>query len=196
MTLRVLKSIINWFFRPSQRFGWGVFFLFGGIAGTLLWVGLNRSMEQTNTIEFCISCHEMQSTAYAEYTESIHYKNASGIRAICSDCHVPKEWFPKLIRKITATRELYYHFAGTIDTAEKYENKRLEMAERVWAILKNNDSRECRDCHSYEAMDFHKQRRRSAEKMQEAMRKTEETCIDCHKGIAHKLPDSDDEDDD
>jgi nitrate/TMAO reductase-like tetraheme cytochrome c subunit len=50
-----------------------------------------------------------------------------------------------------------------------------------------NDSRECRNCHSYHAMDFENQSRRAREKMREGIEEGK-TCIECHKGIAHKLP--------
>ena len=130
-----------------------------------------------------------------EYKKTTHFKNASGVQAICSDCHVPKAWTPKLIRKIQATGELYHKVVGTISTPEKFEAKRLELAERVWASMKASDSRECRNCHSYENMDFHKQSRRGAEKMQEGI-KDGKTCIECHQGVAHKLPAGLDDDDD
>jgi nitrate/TMAO reductase-like tetraheme cytochrome c subunit len=168
-----------------------VLLILGGAGGVVAWGGFNTFMEYTNTLEFCISCHEMESTVYQEYKTSVHYTNASGVRAICSDCHVPKEWTPKLIRKIKATGELYHHLMGTIDTPEKFEQARAGLAARVWATMKANDSHECRNCHSFAAMDFHKQTARAAEKMQEAI-KLGQTCIDCHKGIAHKLPPRDD----
>jgi nitrate/TMAO reductase-like tetraheme cytochrome c subunit len=138
----------------------------------------------------------MSSKPYEEYKKSAHYSNASGVRAICSDCHVPKEWTAKLVRKIQATNELYHKILGTIDTPEKFEAQRLALAENVWASMKATNSRECRNCHSYDAMDFHKQSRRGAKKMQEGLDEGK-TCIDCHKGLAHKLPKgiaSDDED--
>ena len=165
--------------------------LVGGVAGVIFWGGFNTFMEHTNTMEFCISCHEMKSTVYEEYRKSPHFSNPSGVRATCPDCHVPKEWIPKLKRKIQATNELFHHFRGTIDTKEKFEALRGEMAERVWAVMKANDSHECRNCHSWEAMDFHKQTPRAREKMEEA-RKDGKTCIECHKGIAHTLPKRDD----
>jgi cytochrome c-type protein NapC len=171
---------------------------FGGtVFGILLWGGFHTVLEETNTLEFCISCHEMEQTVYQEYKESIHYKNASGVRASCSDCHVPRAWGPKIVRKIQASNELLHKMLGTIDTAEKFETKRLELAEHVWATMKETDSRECRNCHSFEYMDFHEQRDRSAEKMQKVVNEnTGETCIDCHKFIAHKKPvDYEDEDD-
>lgn len=86
-----------------------------------------------------------------------------------------------------ASNELLHKVLGTIDTPEKFEANRLAMAERVWAEMKANDSHECRNCHSYETMDFDAQRHTSAPAMQMA-KETGMTCIDCHKGIAHKLP--------
>jgi nitrate/TMAO reductase-like tetraheme cytochrome c subunit len=57
--------------------------------------------------------------------------------------------------------------------------------------MKASDSRECRNCHTWEAMDPHKQTARAQEKMAEGQ-KEGKTCIDCHKGIAHSLPKRDD----
>jgi cytochrome c-type protein NapC len=59
--------------------------------------------------------------------ESVHYKNASGVRATCADCHVPKEWTPKLIRKIQASNEIYHKVIGSLDTREKLVDKRMQM---------------------------------------------------------------------
>lgn len=192
--MKLLIAIWSWFMSPSMRCGWGAIFVAGGVAGIIFWGGFNTFMEHTNTLGFCVSCHEMRDTVYQEYKQTVHYQNPSGVRAICSDCHVPKDWTAKLIRKVKATNELYHKIAGTIDTREKFEAKRLEMAEHVWAEMRQNDSRECRNCHAYDAMHFEKQTRRAAEKMTEAM-KEGKTCIECHKFIAHARP-ADYEDDD
>ena len=190
----MIGRLWTWFWNPSTRWARGVIFLTGGIAGIIFWGGFNTAMEYTNTLEFCISCHEMRSTVYQEYKKTVHYQNPSGVRVVCSDCHVPKDWTAKLVRKIRASNELYHKLIGSIDTPEKFEAKRLELARNVWASMEASDSRECRNCHSYQAMDFHNQRRRASEKMQEAY-KEGATCIECHKGIAHKRPiDPDDED--
>lgn len=165
--------------------------LVGGFLGVVFWGGFNTAMEGTNTMSFCISCHEMQSPVYEEYRKSAHASNRTGVRAVCADCHVPKAWGPKVLRKIQATNELFHHFRGSIDTPEKFEAKRKELAEHVWAGMKASDSRECRNCHSWEAMDFHKQTPRAREKMEEG-RKEGKTCIECHQGIAHSLPKRDD----
>lgn len=159
----------------------------GVILGVILWGGFNTFVEYTNTMGFCISCHEMRDTVYEEYKQSKHYRNPSGVRVICSDCHVPRPWGAKMWRKIKASNELYHKIAGTIDTPEKFEAKRAQLAEHVWASMEASDSRECRNCHSYGAMAFEHQSRRAKEKMETAEEKGK-TCIECHKGIAHKLP--------
>lgn len=182
-----VRTVWRWFWTPTARFAWGGIVLVGFVGGIIFWGGLHTTMEATNTLKFCISCHEMRNTVYVEYKQSVHYKNASGVRAICSDCHVPHAWGPKVIRKIQATGELWGTLTGKIDTPEKFEEHRWTMANSVWAAMQKTDSRECRNCHSYDAMDFEHQSQRAREKMQEASLKGE-TCIDCHKGIAHKKP--------
>ena len=180
-------------FNRSKNGAWRIIFVLGAFVGIIFWGGFNTAMEYTNRLEFCISCHEMRDTVYVEYKESVHFMNPSGVRAICSDCHVPKDWSAKLIRKIKASREIFHKIIGTIDTKQKFEDHRLEMAERVWAEMIANDSRECRNCHDYGAMDFDKQGHRAREKMEPAMEKGK-TCIECHKGIAHKNPEESEDD--
>lgn len=184
----MIARLWNFFWKPSSRYSFGAILVVGGFLGVVFWGGFNTFMEYTNQMSFCVSCHEMSETVYPEYKKSPHYLNASGVRATCPDCHVPKEWGPKLIRKVKATNELFHKMMGTIDTPEKFEAKRLQMAKNVWAEMEANDSHECRNCHSWEAMDFDKQKKKSSEQMQKA-KKEGETCISCHKGIAHKLPD-------
>lgn len=175
------------FRRPSARWSVAAIFVGGGAAGVIFWGGFNTFMEYTNTLEFCVSCHEMKQLVYVEYKKTGHYTNRTGVRVICSDCHVPKEWTAKLVRKIQATNELWHWALGTIDTPEKFEARRPYLAERVWTSMKESDSHECRNCHSYQAMDFHKQTARAREKMETALEE-KKTCIECHKGVAHKRP--------
>ena len=184
----------KWFWSPTARFGWGAIIIAGFASGIIFWGGFNTFMEYTNTLQFCISCHEMEANVFQEYKKTVHYTNRTGVRVVCSDCHVPKEWTAKLFRKIKATNELYHAFIGTIDTPEKFEAHRLTMAQRVWSEMEANNSHECRNCHAFEAMDLDAQGRRPREKHPEALEEGK-SCIDCHKGIAHKLPEGYDDDD-
>ena len=157
------------------------------IAGVVFWGGFNWALESTNDENFCISCHEMKDNVFEEYKETIHYTNRTGVRATCPDCHVPKDWVPKIIRKIQASREVYHMLLGTIDTREKFEAERLHIATREWKRMKANDSLECRNCHNYESMDFVEQGQRAV-KQHSVNIEQGKTCIDCHMGIAHQLP--------
>ena len=157
------------------------------LAGIVFWGGFNTAMEWTNREAFCISCHEMRDNVFVEYRNTIHYQNRTGVRATCPDCHVPKEWVPKIIRKIQASNEVFHKVLGSIDTPEKFNAKRAELAGHEWARMKKNDSQECRNCHSFTSMDYAEQNQRSAVKHQQAFN-AGQTCIDCHKGIAHTLP--------
>jgi cytochrome c-type protein NapC len=183
-----LARLWRWFWSPTGRFSWGAIFVAGGLAGIIFWGGFNTFMEFTNTQTFCTSCHEMRDFVYAEYRESPHYKNVAGVRASCSDCHVPKPWGPKLLRKIQASNELFHKVLGTISTREKFEAARLQLASNVWRSMKATDSRECRNCHSFDTMKIEEQKKR-AQRFHKNATKNNETCIDCHQGIAHKLPD-------
>jgi cytochrome c-type protein NapC len=156
-------------------------------AGVVVWGALNWAMELSNTESFCVSCHEMRENAFKEYQESVHYSNRTGVRATCPDCHVPRAWHHKFWRKIASTGELYHKLLGSVDTPEKFNAKRLELARLEWARMKASDSRECRNCHDFDSFDYSEQERRAARQHQAAYTKGQ-TCIDCHKGIAHALP--------
>ncbi len=174
---------------PSRHYSLA-FLTFGGfIAGIIFWGGFNTALELTNTETFCVGCHEMRDNVFAELKSTIHYTNRSGVRATCPDCHVPHEWTNKIARKMQATKELYGKIFGTISTREKFLEKRLELAKHEWARLKSNDSLECRNCHAFSYMDFTAQSKRAAGQHEKYLASGEKTCIDCHKGIAHQLPD-------
>ncbi len=178
----MFKRLAACFCRP-----WFGFLLIGVVVAVAVVAALNAGFAYTNRTEFCISCHEMEENVYAEYKETYHYNNRTGVRTECKDCHVPKEFFPKLWAKIRASKDVYHHFMGTIDTEEKFEAHRLTMAKAVWRKMEATNSRECRNCHAFEAMELIDQSRRARRKHTQAM-DSGETCIDCHKGIAHDLP--------
>ncbi len=167
--------------------------IFGGIfAAGAVFAGLfNMGLHHTNQLEFCTSCHSM-SIPYEEYKKSVHYKNKSGVRAICSDCHVPKEFGPKMVAKVMASKDVYHEILGTINTEEKYEKLRWNMANVVWAKMKATNSRECRSCHDFSQMDVSAQSRSARSQHSQAEDKGK-TCIDCHKGVAHSEPEEPDD---
>ncbi len=161
------------------------------VAG-IVFAGLfNLGLAYTNTTEFCTSCHTMK-IPLGELQQTPHWQSASGVHAGCADCHVPEPFFPKMVAKVIAAKDVYHEIIGTIDTPEKYEAYRWDMANRVWAKMKATDSRECRSCHEYAHMDLAAQDRSARGRHSNAPDKGE-TCIDCHKGVAHTLPEEPEE---
>ena len=176
------------FNRPSVHYSLGGLVVTGFVAGIIFWGGLNTAMEYSNTEQFCIGCHEMETNVYQELQSTIHFTNRSGVRAKCSDCHVPHDWTYKVARKMQASKEVWGKVFGTIDTREKFLAKRLELAQHEWSRLKANDSLECRNCHDFDYMDFTRQSVRASDAHSTSLASGQATCIDCHKGIAHELP--------
>lgn len=161
--------------------------LLGMFVALFLVVGGAYGLAVTSTEEFCTGCHEMRDNPYAEYKGTIHDTNRSGVRAICTNCHVPLEPVPLILRKMRATFEVIGHWRGIIDTKEKYESHRSALAERVWTRMLETDSHECRNCHVDEKMGKDKQTEKA--QARHAKGKAEGwTCIECHYGIAHKEP--------
>ncbi|HEX3099260.1 MAG TPA: NapC/NirT family cytochrome c [Usitatibacter sp.] len=157
------------------------------IVGVVLVIGGAAGLAWTETLSFCTGCHEMRDNVYAEYKGTIHDQNRAGVRAICSDCHVPREPVALIKRKMAATFELVGHFRGVIDTKEKFEKERTELAHHVWKRMKETDSLECRNCHDAAHMDPALQS--AGAQAKHALMKTQgKTCIDCHYGIAHTEP--------
>jgi cytochrome c-type protein NapC len=183
-----LRRLIDWLRQPSRHST--AFLLVAGIlGGIVIWGGLNTGMEWTNRTDFCISCHEMK-IPFEELKKTVHYKNRSGTSVSCADCHVasskhPLDYARKMTMKVLAARDVVGHLLGTVDTPEKFEAYRLTMAKRVWARMQETDSRECRNCHDFGTMDPEKQKDRSVVKHEGAI-EDGKTCIECHKGIAHK----------
>jgi cytochrome c-type protein NapC len=174
---------------PSKFFSLGSLTVGGFIAGVVFWGGFNTALEVTNTETFCTSCHEMRDNVFAELQPTIHYSNRSGVRATCPDCHVPHNWTDKIARKTQASKEVWGKIFGTISTREKFLEKRLELAQHEWTRLKTNNSLECRNCHNLSSMDFTRQSKRAMQMHSTELASGAKTCIDCHKGIAHRLPD-------
>lgn len=159
------------------------FVLFSGV----LVVAGAAGLAWTNTEKFCIGCHEMRENVYAEFKGTIHDVNRTGVRAICSSCHVPHEPVDLIKRKFAASMEVWGHLRGVIDTKEKFEAHRAQLAHNVWKRMKATDSLECRNCHKRESMDPEKQTEKAKSRHAKGLAEGK-TCIDCHFGIAHKEP--------
>ena len=155
----------------------------GGVIGTAVMV------EATGTVEFCGgACHSMKAFTLPEYQQSAHYAGRAGVRATCADCHIPHSYLQKLWYKAKAgSRDLIQEARGVIATAELYEKERWRLANDVWDEMKANDSANCRHCHVFTQETVAKQKS-AAQKMHKMVLEKKGTCIDCHKGVAHKEP--------
>ena len=133
----------NW----KEWLGFGALFV---AVGVLLTIGGAAGLAATNTESFCISCHK--NDAYAEFKDTIHDTNRTGVRATCADCHVPHAFGPKMVRKVEAAKEVWGHITGVIDTKQKYDAHRSAMAQSEWRRMLKNESATCRSCHVAEKM--------------------------------------------
>ncbi len=187
-----MSRVLDWVRRVR---GWGsgsgslLVLALGLATGLVIFASVGSFMVYANSEKFCANaCHEM-STVTMEYKGSIHDANRTGVRATCNDCHVPHGYIPNYIAKLGLVSDLWGHFVtGSIDTKEKFEAKRYELAKRVWVDMKANDSRECRHCHTTSKMDPDRVSEK-ARKRHDRMRTEGLTCIDCHFAISHKEPD-------
>lgn len=188
------------FNQPSKKKIWLLYVVVGLVLGSLGFAAFHFFVMggPTNTVEFCVSCHEMEGV-YKEYKESLHYKNHSGIRVKCADCHIPHgegifDYLEKLEDKvIVGGRHLYHHLIGTYPDKKSFEKERYRLAQYVLEKMRQRDSKECRQCHTYEAMLFADQGSSAANKHKRVQQKGGKTCIDCHSGIVHEEPDGPDE---
>lgn len=176
---------MEFFSKVGWRFGLLVIL---AVAGVLLVIaGGVTVLHKTSDTAFCVSCHSME-RPLAEYQGSIHFQNHAGIRAECADCHIPEQPIGWMTTKLAATKDLLGELTGKLDSEEKYNAHKLAMAESVWKKMKADDSATCRSCHSFVAMDILAQQP-EARKAHPVAMKEGQTCIDCHRGVAHILPD-------
>jgi nitrate/TMAO reductase-like tetraheme cytochrome c subunit len=178
--------------RPKSKWLLGI--PLGGLVAFVLGAAAlgttNYVLHQTSTNEFCYVCHSHEAFIKPEYEASSHFRNLSGVRADCADCHLPHDnWFELVWTKAVVSLDIIPEMMGKLDTQEKYDAHRAEMAESVWRQFRANDSKFCRSCHSFDAMDLENQERRTARRHSGAM-ENGETCIDCHYGIVHVPPEN------
>ena len=147
-------------------------------------------LETLELTSFCLSCHSHEAFIKPEYEASSHFRNEVGVRAACADCHLPHDnWFELMFTKVVVSKDVIGEAMGKISTQEKYAAHRGAMAQTVWRQLLANGSKFCKSCHSFDAMDFSAQggapARQHKKAIQEGM-----SCVECHRGIVHKLPDN------
>jgi nitrate/TMAO reductase-like tetraheme cytochrome c subunit len=174
---------------PSARWSVLALLVTGILVGAAGVIGTAVMVETTGTVEFCGgACHSMKAFTLPEYKESVHFAGRTGVRATCADCHIPHGYPQKLWYKAKAgSRDLIQEARGVIATAGLYEKERWRMANAVWDEMKANDSANCRHCHAITPETVAKQKS-AAQKMHKMVLEKKGTCIDCHKGVAHKEP--------
>ena len=124
----ILKRIWTTLRQPSAKYSLLTIVSVSFIVGILCWVGFEAGLASTANLDFCMSCHEMADTVGKEYKQTIHYTNRTGVRAICPDCHTPKPFVRHMLREAKASLELLSSIRGVINTQEKFDAKRMEMA--------------------------------------------------------------------
>lgn len=182
--LRNLWRTLN---KPARYLTVGTVALSAFIMGMIFWGGFNTGLHHTSTQEFCMTCHTPDKAPTSELMKTVHWSNNVGVPATCPDCHIPHDWTQMMGIKVAALRDIYGQITGTIDTPEKYEAKRLEMATVVWKMYDRNKSQNCKNCHQYKKMKWDEMSPMAVKQMKPAAEK-DQSCIDCHKGIAHHLP--------
>jgi nitrate/TMAO reductase-like tetraheme cytochrome c subunit len=182
-----LKRFFRWLFSPSARLPVVALLLIGLAVGATSVIGTQVMVHATGSVAFCGSaCHSMHAFTLPEYKESVHFSNRTGVRAGCSDCHIPHSYPAVLFYKAKAgVRDVYFELTGSIDTKEKYEAARWRMANSAWEEFRANNSANCRTCH--DPLAFASQSNR-AQRAHKKFFTGESTCIDCHQGVAHKEP--------
>ena len=160
------------------------------IAGIVFWGGFNTAMELTNTEAFCTGCHEMRDNVYQELQRTIHYTNRSGVRAKCPDCHVPAQLDAQ-------DRAQDAGVEGSLGQDLRHDRHAREVrreaprarAARVGA----HEGERLARVPQLPRLRLHGLHAPEPARRVHALDATsctgERTCIDCHKGIAHRLPD-------
>jgi len=134
--------------------------------------------------EFCsTTCHVMTATVVKELHEASHWTREGGVRAGCADCHVSEGMVAAYWDHILGLSEIWATYVRGIDTVEAFEVERPKLADRVRFRMLANDSKNCRKCHTMEAIRPEKKR---GQKAHESAKEEGLTCIICHYNLVHK----------
>ena len=182
-----VRSLIETLRSSSSKYALGTLVGLGIAVGGVGVPTFNWVVHETSSDAFCMTCHA--DDIGQEQAGRVHFDNARGFRVTCADCHIPREFVPKLVHKTKSGVNDVYHqlFLGTISTPEKFEAHRMTMAKSQWEAMNENDSHNCRYCHVESQWDLSVQSEK-AQQLHAGPLAKGKTCIDCHKGIAHNLP--------
>ena len=173
---------------PSARWSVLALVVIGIVIGAAAIIGTQVMVKATGSNEFCsTACHSMQWVA-AEWKQSVHAVNRTGVTAGCHDCHIPHQ-YPQLLwyKAKAGIKDAIGEMRGTLSTEEKFRAERKRMAGLVWSEYKDNDSRACRGCHGFSTEVLAKQQE-AARTAHVPVLQGHATCIDCHKGVGHLAP--------
>ncbi len=185
----IARRFFRWLFSPSVRLSVFVLLAVGVVVGASGVIGTQVALHLTGTDEFCgTACHSHEKFVFPEHKLSIHYTNKYGVRAMCTDCHVPHTYPAVLFFKAKAgIADAFAELKGTISTEEKFKHERWRLANIVWDQMRANNSANCRTCHDPKAWDSSKQSE-DAVRSHKKFLAGKATCIDCHTGVAHADP--------
>ena len=167
---------------------WGlaiIMLLIGGALGAGGIVASTFVDRYTSTEAFCTSCHTMAAVAAdPHYQQSAHRTNAGGVLANCADCHVPADnWFDETYSHIVGgIRDGIAEYTGHFNDPPVWAARLPELAQRVRAEMRSEDSITCRKCHDPAAIQPASAAGQSAHAM---LAQGKVSCIACHAGIAH-----------
>jgi len=159
----------------------------GGIGAGAVIVGVEAN-RATSTDAFCSSCHSMATLAREpHFLRAAHRANRAGVRASCSDCHIPKtNWFVETyVHAASAVRDVIAENTHDYSDPKIWAARRVALAQEVRAIMRAQDSITCRHCHNAAAIQPTSEGGRTAHALP---RQGGATCIDCHVNLVHAPP--------
>lgn len=185
----VIRRFFRWLSSPSARWSVAALLLVGVVLGATSVAGTQVALAVTGSDAFCgNACHSHEKFVFPDHKLSAHYTNRTGVRATCSDCHVPHNIAAKMVYKARAgIVDAIAEARGTISTQEKFDKERWRLANIVWTEMRENNSANCRSCHDPAAWSAAKQND-DAQKQHKKFFSGKATCIECHTGVAHKEP--------
>jgi len=150
------------------------------LLSSLGWILGQSAFSRTTGIDFCITCHSMEPMAES-YRNDVHGgRSRYGVRASCSDCHLPGDNSLDLIwshwkRIIGDTWVELIHGSSAID----WEGLRGERESYVF------DSG-CLNCHSNLLQSFPRNSDAFAAHTDYFNADISSKCVTCHSSVGHK----------